>query len=72
MSLVNTTLEGDIALIILADETKEDVLDHALVGYNTVIVRYDAKVIAKELEEAEKMEEEMARQLRENLRSAKK
>ena len=64
--------EGDIALIILADETKEDVLDHALVGYNTVIVRYDAKVIAKELEEAEKMEEEMARQLRENLRKAKK
>ena len=64
--------EGDIALIILADETKEDVLDHALVGYNTVIVRYDAKVIAKELEEAEKMEAEMIRQARETLRSAKK
>ena len=64
--------EGDIALIILADETKEDVLDHALVGYNTVIVRYDAKVIAKELEEAEKMKAEMARQLRENLRGTKK
>ena len=64
--------EGDIALIILADEANEGVLDHALVGYNTVIVRYDAKVIAKELEEAENMQEELARQLREALRSAKK
>lgn len=64
--------EGDIALIALADEKKEDVLDHALVKYNTVIVRYDAAVIAKELEEAEKMQAEMARQARAMLRSAKK
>jgi len=64
--------EGDIALIILADETKEEVIDHALVKYNTVIVRYDAKVISKELEEAEKMQEEMARQAREALRAAEK
>ncbi|MBR3020485.1 MAG: DUF1269 domain-containing protein [Clostridia bacterium] len=64
--------EGDIALIALVDETNEAVLDHALVGYNTIIVRYDANVIAKELEEAEKMEAEMARQAREALRSAQK
>jgi uncharacterized membrane protein len=64
--------EGDIALICLVDETNEEVLDHALVKYNTVIVRYDAEVIAKELEEAEKMEEEMARQARETLRGAEK
>ena len=64
--------EGDIALIALVDETNEEVLDHALVKFNTVIVRYDADVIAKELEEAEKMEEEMARQARETLRGAEK
>ena len=64
--------EGDIAVIALADETNEEVLDHALVKFNTVVVRYDAEVIAKELEEAEKMEEELARQARETLRSAEK
>ena len=62
--------EGDIALIALVDETDENVLDHAMVKFNTVIVRYDAEVISKELEEAEKMEEEMARQAREKLRGA--
>ena len=62
--------EGDIALIALADETNEEVLDHALVKYNTVIVRYDAEVIAKELEEAEKIEDEMARQAHEAMLKA--
>ena len=64
--------EGDIALIALVEETNEEILDHAMVKYNTVIVRYDADVISKELEEAEKMEEEMARQARETLRGAQK
>lgn len=64
--------EGDIALIALADETNEEVLDHAMVKFNTVVIRYDAEVIAKELEEAEKMEEEMARQAREKLRGSDK
>ena len=62
--------EGDIALIALVEEEDENILDHALVKYNTVVVRYDADVIAKELAEAEKMEEEMARQAREKLRKA--
>jgi len=64
--------EGDIALIGLVEEEDESVLDHALVKFNTVVIRYDAEVIAKELEEAQKMEEEMARQARENLRQADK
>ena len=50
--------EGDLALIIMADETEEAVLDRALVKYNVVIVRYDAETIAKEVEEAEKRETE--------------
>ena len=64
--------EGDIALIALVEETDENILDHAMVKYNTIIVRYDAEVISKELEEAEKMEAEMARQARETLRGAQK
>ena len=64
--------EGDIALIGLVEEENEDVLDHALVKFNTVVIRYDAEVISKELEEAEKMEEEMARQARETLRGTQK
>jgi len=64
--------EGDIALIGLVEEADESILDHALVKFNTVIVRYDADVISKELEEAEKLQEEMARQAREKLREAEK
>ena len=52
--------EGDLALIILANENDETVLDHMLVKYNDVVIRYDADVIAKEVEQAEKMEKEMA------------
>ncbi len=52
--------EGDMALIMLVDEADEAILDHMLVKYNTVIVRYDAETIAKEIEEAEKRAEELA------------
>ncbi len=52
--------EGDLALIILADETDEAILDRMLVKYNVVVIRYDAEVIAKEVEKAEKLEKELA------------
>ena len=64
--------EGDIALIGLVEEEDEGILDHAMVKYNTVIIRYDAEVISKELEEAEKMQAELARQAREKLRATQK
>ncbi len=50
--------EGDIALIMLADEKDEGILDHMLVGYNTLIIRYDADVIVKEVEAAKKAQKE--------------
>lgn len=62
--------EGDLALIMLADETDEAILDHMLVKYNDVVIRYSADVIAKEVEQARKMEQEMAEQAREALREA--
>ena len=52
--------EGDMALIMLVDETDEAILDHMLVKYNTFVVRYDAKTIAKEVEAAEKRARELA------------
>ena len=52
--------EGDLALIMMVDETNESILDHMLVKYNDVIIRYDADVIAKEVEDAEKKAKEMA------------
>ena len=42
--------EGDMALIMLVDEVK----------YNTIVVRYDAETIAKEVEAAEKRAQELA------------
>ena len=51
--------EGDMALIMLADEKDEGILDHMLVGYNTLVIRYDADVIVKEVEAAKKQEKEL-------------
>ena len=51
--------EGDLALIMMVDESDESILDHMLVKYNTVVIRYDADVIAKEVEDAEKRVREM-------------
>ena len=62
--------EGDMALIMSVDETNEEILDHMLVKYNTVVIRYSADVIAKEVEKAKQMEEELAEQARESLREA--
>ena len=50
--------EGDLALIMLVEEEDESVLDHMLVKYNDVVIRYDADVIAKEVEDAEKQARE--------------
>jgi uncharacterized membrane protein len=52
--------EGDLALIMMVDETDEGILDHMLVKYNVVVIRYDADVIAKEVEAAEKKAKEAA------------
>jgi len=52
--------EGDMALIMLVDEADEGILDHRLVKYNTIVVRYDAETIAKEVEAAEKRAQELA------------
>ena len=64
--------DGEIALIALVDEEHESVLDKALEKYQVTIARFDAVVVAEEVEDAQKLEKEMARQTRRELRAAKK
>ena len=64
--------DGEMAMIALVDETEESELDNALAGYKVTIARFDAVVIAEEVEEAQKIQKEMARQTRRQLREARK
>ena len=64
--------DGEMAMIALVDETEESELDNVLAGYKVTIARFDAVVIAEEVEEAQKIQKEMARQTRRQLREARK
>ena len=64
--------DGDVAIIGLAYEESEAVLDDRLKKYDVMIIRYDAAAVAAEVEEAEAMAKEMARQARKELRDEKK
>ena len=64
--------DGEMAMIALVDEANEAELDNALAGYKVTVARFDAVVIAEEVEEAQKIQKEMARQTRKQLRDAKK
>ncbi len=66
-------LENDeVAIIALAHEEDESILDQKLSGFKTIIARFDAANVAAEVEEAQALEEEMARQARKELRDEKK
>lgn len=62
--------DGETALVLLAEEEDEAVLDAELKKYDCEVARFDAAVVAEELEEAAKLEIEMARQARYDLRKA--
>ena len=63
---------GEVAIIALAFEENEEILDQKLAGFKTTIARFDAATVAAEVEEAQEMEQEMARQARRELRDEKK
>ena len=65
-------LDGEVALIALADENDEAYLDGQLGKFKTQVMRFDAAVVAQEVDEAAKVEKEMARQARVELRKSKK
>jgi uncharacterized membrane protein len=60
--------DDTVAIIAITDEETEEALDGRLSAYDTVIARFDAKAVAAEVDEAYKMQDEMARQAREKLR----
>ena len=65
-------ISGEVALIALAEEEEESFIDAQLSGFQTEIARFDAAVVAAEVDEAIEMEQEMARQARQELRKSKK
>ena len=70
---ISGKLEDDeVAIIALAYEEDEAILDQKLNGFKTVIARFDAAAVAAEVEEAQMMADEMARQARQELRDEKK
>ena len=66
-------VDDEVAIIApLAVEEEEATLDAKLSKYKGVIARFDAAVVAAEVDEAQMMADEMARQARAELRKEKK
>lgn len=65
-------VDGEVALIGLVFEADESILDRKLSGYDAIIARFDAAAVAEEVDEAELMAKEMAKQARRELRDEKK
>lgn len=64
--------DDSVSLVILAEEEDEAVLDAKLGNYDVEILRFDAAMVAEEVEEAAELEKEMSRQARAKLRDVKK
>lgn len=65
-------VEGEVALVMLADETNEAALDARLQKFDVEIARFDAAVVGAEVEEAILIEKEMKRLAIKELRAEKK
>ena len=65
-------IEGEMALIAFANEEDESILDAKLGKFQGEIIRFDAAVVAAEVESAAELQEEMERQARAELRKTKK
>lgn len=60
------------AVVILAEEEKESIVDDALGKFEAEVFRFDAKDVALEVREAVNVQTELARQARQKLREANK
>lgn len=65
-------IEGEVALVMLVDEDEESSLDARLQKFNVEVARFDAAVVAEEVDEAYRVEKEMNRLARKELRDSKK
>ncbi|MBQ7516185.1 MAG: DUF1269 domain-containing protein [Schwartzia sp.] len=64
--------DGDVALVALARENDETMLDAMLSPYKATVIRHDAAVVAAEVEEAMKVQEAIAAEALQKMREAKK
>ena len=64
--------DGDVALIALAQENDETMLNAKLSPYKVTVTRYPAAEVAAEVEQAVKLQEELAADAKKKLREAKK
>lgn len=70
---VATKLPADgTAVVVLAEEENEAVLDGAFAKFDAEVFRFDAVSVAREVEEAVKMQADLANQARAKLRKAAK
>ena len=65
-------VEGEVALVMLAEEINEEEIDDKLKGFKVTIARFDAAAVAAEVDQAEETQKEVERQARKELRAAKK
>lgn len=65
-------LDNQVALVALIQEDDESVFDRCFIKFKCEILRWDAAVIAAEVEEAEKIEKEMRKEAKEKMRMEKR
>ena len=71
--IVSDKLEdGNVAIILLAQEENEEALNANFDKYQVTIIRRDAAVVLDEVEQANKVQEEMEREARRRLHEEKK
>ena len=70
--VANKLKDGDVALIMLAEEINEEEIDNMLKGFKVTIARFDAAAIANEVEMIEDAQKEKDRLDRKELREVKK
>lgn len=64
--------DGDVALVALAQENDETMLNAKLSPYKVETTRYPAAEVAAEVEQAMKLQEELADEAKKKMRAAKK
>ena len=67
-SVTSRLQDNDIAILAVVQEENEAILDEYFAKFDTTIVRYDAHVIEEEIEYAEKLQKELVRQARVQMR----
>ncbi|MCR4602837.1 MAG: DUF1269 domain-containing protein [Prevotella sp.] len=72
VSVCEKLQEGTVAIVALTREDDESYLDSILTKFDTIVIRRSAVFVAEEVAEAKRMEDDMQRQLRAQLRAEKK